>query len=58
MHSPPKHSYFRRDDISLKGKALYQEIMSRTQIGSNFLKNNIDNNKGKIQNKTIILSHF
>lgn len=58
MHSPPKHNYFRRDDISLKGKALYQEIMSRTQIGSNFLKNNIDNNKGKIQNKTIILSHF
>ena len=58
MHSPRKQNYFRRDDISLKGKALYQEIMSRTQIGSNFLKNNIDNNKGKIQNKTIILSHF
>ena len=58
MHSPRKQNYFRRDDISLKVKALYQEIMSRTQIGSNFLKNNIDNKKGKIQNKTIILSHF
>ena len=58
MHSPRKQNYFRRDDISLKVKALYQEIMSRTQIGSNFLKNNIDKNKGKIQNKTIILSHF
>ena len=58
IHAPHKQKYARRNHMLFMNKALSHEIMTRTRLRNNFVKDRSEETKGSIQNFAIMLYHY